>query len=206
MKKLCCCLEVKALKPKLLLHVCCAPCSSATLERISEEYDITLYFYNPNISDASEYKKRENELTRFLDEAPFCKNVKFVIAPYNPYEFYEIAKGLEKLPERSERCYKCYELRLDASARYAAENGFDLYTTTLSISPHKDAGWLNEIGERLGKKYGVDHLYSDFKKKDGYRRSIELSKEYNLYRQDYCGCIYSKQARKEYLENKDNAL
>lgn len=194
------------MKPKLLLHVCCAPCSSATLERIASEYDITLLFYNPNISDKTEFEKRENELTRFLKEAPFCEGVKLVTLEYKPEEFYEIAKGMENLPERSQRCYKCYEMRLDKTANYAFENGFDLFTTTLSISPHKDAKWLNEIGERMAKKYSVIHLYSDFKKKDGYRRSIELSKEYNLYRQDYCGCIYSKQARKEYLENKTKEL
>lgn len=179
-------------KSKLLLHACCAPCSSHVLEILESLFDITVFFYNPNISSQDEYEKRKAELHRFVQEAPFTRNVKIIDAAYNAEEFYRIAKGLEDAPERGERCYKCYELRMDATAKYAAEKGYDIFTTTLSISPHKNAGWINEIGCRLSERYGVDYYYSDFKKKNGYLRSIELSKEYNLYRQDFCGCVYSR--------------
>lgn len=179
-------------KPKLLLHACCAPCSSHCLELLEKEYDITVFFYNPNISSKEEYEKRWKELERFVAEAPFTKEVKIVESNYNPEEFYGVARGLEDVPERGERCYKCYELRMVATARYAKEYGFDIFTTTLSISPHKNAKWINEIGERLGEQYDISYLYSDFKKKNGYLRSIELSKEYSLYRQDFCGCVYSR--------------
>lgn len=179
-------------KPSLLLHICCAPCNSYVLEYLSSYFNITVFFYNPNISFEDEYKKRVNEELRFLKEFPLYNPVKFVEGNYDPKSFYTMAKGKENLPEGSERCYNCYELRLRKSAIYASENKFDYYTTSLSISPYKNADWLNEIGVRLGKEYGVEYLVSDFKKKNGYKRSIELSKEYNLYRQDYCGCVYSK--------------
>jgi predicted adenine nucleotide alpha hydrolase (AANH) superfamily ATPase len=177
---------------KLLLHVCCAPCSSHVLETLENAYDITAYFYNPNITENTEYIKRISELKRFVSEAEFAKNVKVAEGEYEPERFFEIAKGLENEPERGSRCYKCYELRMRRAAEYAKENGYDIFTTTLSISPHKNAAWLNEIGERLSAEIGVEYLYSDFKKKNGYARSIELSREYNLYRQNYCGCIYSR--------------
>lgn len=177
---------------KLLLHACCAPCSSYVLEFLQDKYDITVYYYNPNITEAKEYQKRVDEITKFIGTAAFAKNVDIVEGPYEPELFFEISKGLEDEPERGKRCYKCYELRMDNAAKYAKENGFDLFTTTLSISPHKNAKWLNEIGMSLSKKYNIDYLYSDFKKNNGYLRSIQLSKEYGLYRQNYCGCIYSK--------------
>lgn len=181
-------------KPKLLLHVCCAPCSTYVIKLLSEEYDITALFYNPNMSDADEYDKRVKELRRFVTEAEFAKNTKIVIKEYAPEVFYEMSRGLEDEPERGRRCYECYRLRMEEAASYAKENGFDIFTTTLSISPHKNAGWLNEIGNCLSQKYKIDYMYSDFKKKNGYLQSIQLSKEYNLYRQNYCGCIYSKNA------------
>ena len=179
-------------KKKMLLHACCAPCSSHCLTVLCEAFDVHILYYNPNITEASEYEKRVAELIRFTGEAPFAQGVLVIPGRYDTQEFYEIAKGLEDVPERGERCYKCYELRLRETARYAKENGYDIFTTTLSISPHKNAAWINEIGERLSEEYGVEYLYSDFKKKDGYKHSIELSKEYGLYRQDFCGCEYSK--------------
>ena len=190
---------------KLLLHVCCAPCSSHVLEMLAETYDITVFFYNPNITEREEYKKRIAELRRFVQEAPFAKNADIVEGDYEPERFFEMAKGLESEPERGARCYKCYALRMKEAALYAKAHGFDLFTTTLSISPHKNAAWLNEIGEALSRELGVDYLYSDFKKKNGYARSIELSREYNLYRQDYCGCVYSKaEAEKRRCEKERN--
>lgn len=179
-------------KQKMLLHVCCAPCSSHVLELLNTQYDITAFFYNPNITDKEEYEKRILELNRFVNVAPFAEGVAIVDGSFSPDTFFKMARGLEAEPERGKRCYKCYELRMEAAARYAGEHGFDIFTTTLSISPHKNAQWINEIGTRMSEKYGVDYLYSDFKKKNGYARSIELSKEYNLYRQNYCGCVFSK--------------
>lgn len=184
-------------KDRLLLHVCCAPCSSHVLEILSEQYDITVYFYNPNITDEAEYKKRFSELHRFVREAPFARQVNVVDGGYASDLFFEMSKGLEEAPERGPRCYKCYEMRMDAAAKYAKENEYDIFTTSLSISPHKNATWINEIGMMIGEKYEIDYMYSDFKKKNGYARSIELSKEYGLYRQDYCGCIFSKREREE---------
>ena len=179
-------------RPSLLLHACCAPCGSYVIEYLSKYFDITLLYYNPNISPVDEYERRSEELMRLVREMEGIKNVKVAVAPYTPSEFYEIAKGHETLPEGGERCFKCYRLRLEYSARYALENGFDYFTTTLSISPHKNAEVLNTIGGELTEKYGVKYLFSDFKKRNGYKRSTELSEMYGLYRQDYCGCIYSK--------------
>jgi len=176
---------------KLLLHACCAPCSSAVLERIASHFEITILYYNPNISKEEEYQKRMNELRRFVDSIHPKYKVSILAGRYNPEEFFEIAKGLEKEPERGKRCYKCYRLRLEETAKVAEELNFPLFCTTLTLSPHKNATWINEIGEELNNKYKPTYLYSDFKKKNGYKRSIELSKEYNLYRQDYCGCVYS---------------
>ena len=177
--------------PKLLLHSCCAPCSSYCIEYLSKYFDITLYFYNPNISKKEEFNKRANELTRLVDSMPLTRPINVIIEQYEPNEFYEIAKGLENEPERGKRCEECFKLRLERSAQYARKNNFDYFTTTLSISPHKDAQLLNEIGKELSMKYTIPYLFSDFKKKNGYKRSIELSTEYDLYRQNYCGCIYS---------------
>lgn len=178
--------------PSLLLHGCCAPCSSYVLEYLNKYFLITSFYYNPNISEEVEYIKRVNELNRLIEEMPVINEVNLMIGRYEPEEFERAIKGLENLGEKSRRCYACYELRIRETAKTAADEGFDYFTTTLSISPHKNAGWLNEIGERLGEEYGVKYLYADFKKRNGYKRSIELSKEYNLYRQDYCGCRYSK--------------
>ncbi len=183
--------------PSLLLHSCCAPCSSYCIEYLSQYFDITLYFYNPNISYKEEFAKRADELTRLINSMPLTRKVNLVIENFEPDEFYQIAKGLEKEPERGARCEKCFYLRLDKSAQYAKAHNYDYFSTTLSISPHKDAQLLNEIGAKISSIYKVDYLFSDFKKKNGYKRSIDLSNEYNLYRQNYCGCVYSKQASEE---------
>ncbi|MBQ2390602.1 MAG: epoxyqueuosine reductase QueH [Clostridia bacterium] len=179
-------------KPTLLLHACCAPCSSYVLEYLSNYFDITLLFYNPNISPEAEYEFRCKELIRLVNEMLPQSGIKTVVCDYDSSPFYELAKGLENEPECGKRCKKCYFLRLEAAAEYAKKHEFDYFCTTLSISPHKNAEWLNEIGKELSNKYDVKYLYSDFKKKNGYKRSIELSREYELYRQDYCGCVYSK--------------
>ncbi len=176
----------------LLLHACCAPCSSYVLEYLDNFFDITVFYYNPNISPLSEYEKRISELRRLISEMPLSHEINFLGGTYEPEKFDNIAKGLENVPEGGERCFRCYRLRMEEAAKIAAEKGFDYFTTTLSISPHKNAEKLNEIGEELEKEYNIKYLYSDFKKKNGYKRSIELSREYNLYRQNYCGCIYSK--------------
>jgi len=182
---------------KLLLHACCAPCSSAVLERLGNFFEITIFYYNPNITEEDEYKKRIEEIKKIINEIPTKYKINLIEGRYNPNEFFEIAKNLENEPERGPRCYKCYKLRLTESAKIAQEYNHDYFTTTLSISPHKNTNWINEIGENLNNEYNSTYLYSDFKKKNGYKRSIELSKEYNLYRQDYCGCIYSKKAKTE---------
>lgn len=179
----------------LLLHACCAPCSSAVLYRLANFFKITIFYYNPNITEEEEYLKRINELKRFVKEFNTKYPVKVIEGTYEPEKFMDIAKGLEEEPERGKRCYKCYELRLEETAKIAEKLGFDNFATTLTLSPHKNANWVNEIGEELNKKYQSNYLYSDFKKKEGYKKSIELSREYNLYRQDYCGCIYSKRDR-----------
>lgn len=181
----------------LLLHACCAPCSSACLERLSNFFKITIIYYNPNITEEKEYLKRLEELKKFIQKIKVKYPINIIDTRYDPKEFFEISKGLEKEKERGKRCYKCYELRLKETAKVAKENNFDFFATTLTLSPYKKTDWLNEIGENLSNKYQTSYLYSDFKKKNGYKRSIELSKEYNLYRQDYCGCIYSKLEREE---------
>lgn len=189
-------LEQMEEKPKkLFLHSCCAPCSSYVLEYLSKYFQITIFYYNPNISPKEEYQNRVEEQKRLIRELKTLYPVSFLEGQYQPGDFYEMAKGMEELPEGGQRCYACYEMRMREAARKAAEQGADYFTTTLSISPYKNARWINEIGEKLEKEFGVRHLPSDFKKKNGYRRSIELSKEYHLYRQDYCGCIFSKQER-----------
>ncbi len=183
-------IDASGTKPTLLLHCCCAPCSSYVLEYLNKYFNITLHFYNPNISPEKEYAYRAEELQRLVKEMNL--EIGFVIENYDPAPFFEIAKGMEDLPEGGERCFKCYRLRLEEAAKKAKKGGFDYFTTTLSISPHKNAEKLNEIGKELSEKYDIEYLYSDFKKKNGYKRSIELSAKFNLYRQDYCGCIYSK--------------
>ena len=180
-------------RPKLLLHACCAPCSSATLERLSAHFDLTILYYNPNIYPPEEYHRREAELERFVEQAGYHYPV--VELPYDPQEFYTAVKGLENEPEKGARCTVCYRLRMRRAAQYAAEHGFDWFTTTLSISPHKDAKRINAIGQELEQEFGVKHLPSDFKKQNGYLRSLQLSEEYGLYRQDYCGCEFSAKAR-----------
>lgn len=182
---------------KLLLHACCAPCSSAVLERIGNFFDITILYYNPNITDEKEYNKRIDEIKRFIKEIKTKYEIKLIEGKYEPNLFFEMAKGLEKEPERGKRCYRCYELRLEETAKIADKLNINYFCTTLTLSPHKNSNWINEIGERLNEKYKTNYLYSDFKKKNGYKRSIELSKEFDLYRQDYCGCVYSK---RDYLE------
>ncbi len=190
----------KGIRPTLLLHACCAPCASYTLEYLVEYFDITLLFYNPNISPQSEYDFRAAELERLLSEHPSFSAVKLIIPEYDSTYFFEMANGRESLKEGGERCFDCYRLRLEETAKKAAEEKYDYFCTTLSISPHKNAEKLNSIGGELAEKYGVKYLFSDFKKKGGYQRSIALSREYGLYRQDYCGCAYSK---KEAMERKN---
>lgn len=178
--------------PTLLLHCCCAPCSSAVLEYLSSYCRITVFFYNPNISPKEEYEKRLQEEKRFISEFTARYPIEILEAPYDPERFFTEARGLESAPEGGERCTKCFRLRLHETARVAKEGGFDYFTTTLTISPLKDAHRLNAIGLEMGELFGVPFLPSDFKKRDGYKRSIELSRDYNLYRQNYCGCIFSK--------------
>ena len=179
-------------RPRLLLHCCCAPCSSYVTEYLHPFFRITVFFYNPNITESEEYEKRKAELKRFLSEAPHGGEIDWIDADYEPERFLAMAMGLEEEPERGRRCEKCFRLRLEKTAQAAKDGGFEWFCTTLSISPHKDAELLMAIGEELAKEYGVPYLPSDFKKKNGYKRSIELSNEYHLYRQDYCGCKYSR--------------
>lgn len=182
--------------PRLLLHSCCAPCSSYVLEYLGEHFEITVFYYNPNIYPESEYTKRILEQQMLIGDMKIKYPVSFIAGNYDRDAFYKIAEGLEHLKEGGERCLKCYELRLKEAARLAKEGEFDYFTTTLSISPLKNADRLNEIGTRLAERYGVSYLQSDFKKKNGYKRSIELSKEFGLYRQDYCGCEFSMRDKK----------
>lgn len=189
--------------PTLFLHSCCAPCSSYVLEYLRKYFRITVFYYNPNITEDEEYRKRvaeqkrliatyNKELTESVEGAQSGYLIQVIEGDYEPQRFYEIAKGLERCPEGGERCFACYALRLRETAMRAKAGDFDYFTTTLSISPLKNAAKLNEIGETLAGEYGIRWLPSDFKKKGGYQRSIELSKEYDLYRQNYCGCVYSR--------------
>lgn len=202
-------------RPSLLLHSCCAPCSSYVLTYLRRYFDITVLYYNPNIYPPEEFDKRAAEQERLIDvlnkkaaedrsETEVQGNrtersgaVRFIRGEYDPRTFFEMAKGFEDVPEGGERCFKCYELRMREAAEYARDGGYDYFTTTLSISPLKNAEKINETGEKLEKEYGVRHLPSDFKKRNGYKISCELSREYNLYRQDYCGCVYSRQEREK---------
>ena len=187
-------------RPRLLLHSCCAPCSSATLERLTEVFDITVFFYNPNIAPEAEFIHRVEEQRRLIDEMPHAGTIDLIRGEYDDAAFYALAKGLEDVPEGGERCTRCFRLRLGRTAQLAKEQGFDYFTTTLSISPLKDAQRLNAIGAELAAQFGVPYLFSDFKKKNGYKRSCELSEQYGLYRQDYCGCIYSRMERERQKE------
>lgn len=179
-------------RKKLLLHSCCAPCSSYCLEYLSKYFDITIYYYNPNITEEKEFKKRLNEQIRFINEFKTDNKINIIEGKYEKEKFDQIVLGLENEIEGGPRCFKCYRLRLEETAKLAQKLNFDYFGTTLSISPYKNSVKLNEIGDELSKIYGINYLYSDFKKKNGYKRSIELSKEYKLYRQNFCGCIYSK--------------
>lgn len=184
-------------KKMLFLHCCCAPCSSYVTEYLSSHFHLVLFFYNPNITEQEEYEKRKKELIRLVSEKKYPAEIRIVDATYDNHSFFEMVKGLEKEPERGKRCFLCYEMRLRETAKAAVDYGADYFCTTLSISPHKDADKLMELGEQLGEEYGIAYLPSDFKKKNGYKRSIELSKEYQLYRQNYCGCVFSRQQAEE---------
>lgn len=178
--------------PSLLLHSCCAPCSSYTIEYLSDYFNITVLYYNPNISPIEEYEKRKSEQLRLIEQLPVKHKVSFIDCDYDYSDFLSVAKGYEACREGGERCFRCYALRLRKAAELAAEKQFDYFCTTLSISPLKNAQKINEIGYSIGEELGVRWLPSDFKKREGYKRSIELSREYNLYRQNFCGCVYSR--------------
>ena len=178
--------------PTLLLHSCCAPCSSYVIEYLSQYFHLTVFYYNPNISEFEEYKKRVEEQKRLIRQFPTKYKVEFIEGTYDNDNYNKNILGLEDCKEGGERCTVCYEMRMREAAKEAKESGFDYFTTTLSISPLKNSTKLNEIGYKLGIEYGIAYLLSDFKKKEGYKRSIELSKEYDLYRQNYCGCIFSR--------------
>lgn len=188
--------------PRLLLHGCCAPCSSYVLEYLSVYFQITLFFYNPNISSFEEYRKREEEAKRLIASMPLKNPVQFMEAPWENDRFEQAAKGLEQVPEGGSRCFACYKLRLEKTAETAAKLGFPYFTTTLTISPLKNAAKLNELGEEAAARWNLCFLPSDFKKKNGYKRSIELSHQYNLYRQNYCGCVYSQAAAENRERNR----
>ena len=188
--------------PTLLLHSCCAPCSSYCLEYLSQYFHITVDYYNPNIYPEEEYHMRVQEQQRLIRELPAKYPIAFREGAYDKERFYEMAKGFEQDKEGGARCMECYKLRLESTAKLAKEKKFDYFTTTLSISPLKNSVKLNEIGERLGAEYGIPYLVSDFKKKNGYKRSVEISKEYDMYRQYYCGCVFSKKQRDEEIVEK----
>lgn len=181
----------------LLLHSCCAPCSSYVIELLSNYFKITVFYYNPNISPVSEYKKRVEEQKRFISNLNTKYKVDFIEGDYEHDKYLKFVEGLENESEGGKRCFKCYNQRLEKTAKLAKENNYDYFCTTLSVSPYKNANKLNEIGSCLEDKYQIKYLYSDFKKNDGYKRSIELSKKYDLYRQDYCGCVFSKKIKEQ---------
>lgn len=185
---------IKELKfvPKLLLHSCCAPCSSAVITKLKDYFDITVIYYNPNIEPYEEYIKRKEEQKRLITLLDSKNKIDFIDCDYDNNKYHELVRGHEEDPERGSRCYICYSQRMEYTAKKAKENNYDFFGTTLSVSPYKISRWINEIGYDLSNKYNVRYLPSDFKKKDGYKKSIELSKKYNLYRQNYCGCIYSQ--------------
>lgn len=189
--------------PTLFLHSCCAPCSSYVIEYLSQYFKITVFYYNPNIYPDEEYYKRVDEQKQFINRFPAKNKIDFVEGNFDKERFYAMAKGKENMSEGGERCFLCYQLRLREAAEYAKARNFDYFTTTLSISPLKNADKLNEIGLSLSKEYGIKYLVSDFKKKNGYKRSTELSRQYGIYRQDYCGCIFSKQEREKQIKSKN---
>ncbi len=195
MERMIACLSAEGRVPTLLLHSCCAPCSSSVLERLSEFFRITVFYYNPNLYPDEEYMHRAKEQQAFLKRFPAKHPISFLEGAFDKERFMEAVRGMEDLPEGGERCSVCYRLRLEETAKQAKEGGFEFFTTTLSVSPKKDALRLNTIGEQLADSYGVAYLTSDFKKKNGYLRSCELSKEYGMYRQDYCGCAFSYRER-----------
>lgn len=196
--------ELNSLKSvkKLLLHSCCAPCSSHVISFLTKYFDITILYYNPNISPRSEYEKRKQEQIKLLDMIETKNKLDYIDCDYDNDLYNEKVQGYESCKERGERCTICFNLRLQKTALLAKENNYDYFCTTLSVSPYKNSKLINEIGEKLEKEYNVKWLYSDFKKDNGYKNSIELSKKYGLYRQDYCGCIYSKIERENYKSNK----
>ena len=185
-------------RPKILLHSCCAPCSSAVITFLTKYFDITILYYNPNISPIDEYEKRKKEQIKLIKEIEHIGNIDIIDCDYDNNIYEEKIKGYETCPERGARCTICFNLRLEKTAKIAKEKKYDYFCSTLTVSPYKNALLINQIGVNLGNKYGIKWLYSDFKKADGYKKSIELSKKYNLYRQDYCGCIYSQ--RKNILD------
>ena len=200
--------EIEALKragrrPLLALHSCCAPCSSAVLEQLSDAFQIAVFYYNPNISPEDEFRRRAEEQLRLVREMPLAEDIRAEIGAYDPERFYAAVRGHESDPEGGARCSICFELRLRETAKYARDIGAEYFTTTLSISPLKDASRLNTLGSAIAAEYGLKYLHSDFKKKDGYRRSCALSKEYDLYRQDFCGCVYSKLEAERRRKNQD---
>lgn len=190
-------LKILGKNGKMLLHACCAPCSTACLERLVGDFRVTVYFYNPNMDMRAEFEKRSDEMKRFLREA-YGGSVGLVVENYDPDEFYGCVRGLEKEPEGGARCEKCFRLRLGRTARYAKENGFDCFTTTLTVSPHKNAILINDVGKEVAAENGVEWIFSDFKKGGGFLRSTEISAKYGLYRQNYCGCVFSRNL-KEYI-------
>ena len=200
--------EIEALKragrrPLLALHSCCAPCSSAVLEQLNDAFQIAVFYYNPNISPEDEFRRRAEEQLRLVREMPLAEDIRAEIGAYDPERFYAAVRGHESDPEGGARCSICFELRLRETAKYARDIGAEYFTTTLSISPLKDASRLNTLGSAIAAEYGLKYLHSDFKKKDGYRRSFALSKEYDLYRQDFCGCVYSKLEAERRRKNQD---
>lgn len=182
--------RIKALvqRPRMLLHTCCAPCSTHVLEVLGVTFDLTLYFYDPNIHPMEEYEKRRDEMKSYAESG----SIPFIEGPYEVERWFDVTKNHEGEREGSERCFICYEMRLRAAAGFAGANGFDCFGTVMSVSPHKNAQKINEIGRSLAVEYGIGYLEADFKKRDGFKKSIALSKEHGLYRQSYCGCIYSK--------------
>ena len=183
--------------PSLLLHSCCGPCSTSVLELLSDYFKVTLLYYNPNIYPSDEYYKRLEEQKKVLEKVNGRFEIKFLEGRYDPAEYFDAVKGVEQLPEGSQRCFNCYELRLKEAAQFAKNLNMDYFATTLSVSPYKNAQIINELGEKIAQEYEVNHLPNDFKKKDGYKKSVELSKSWNIYRQDYCGCPFSKKEAEE---------
>ncbi len=196
--------EREGVVPALLLHSCCAPCSSYVLEYLSQYFKITVLYYNPNIYPDEEYWKRVKEQQEFIRKFPAKHRISFLEGAFEKERFYDAVRGVEQIPEGGERCFRCYRLRLTEAARQAQKLQMDYFTTTLSISPLKNAQKLNEIGGQLAEEYGVDYLYSDFKKKGGYQRSVELSHQYEMYRQDYCGCVFSMREREAQKNRQEN--